>query len=122
MVKGVAFGLFACALSLNAHAVEPNNFTIEDTKDLAVLCTVADDHPLRDAAVHFCHGYLVGAYHYHVRSTAGQPIVCMPDPAPSRNEAIQEFIAWANDNPQYLDEEAVDTMLRWLVMRFPCES
>jgi hypothetical protein len=102
--------------------VEPSNFTVENTRDLAALCTVAEGHPLHDAAIHFCHGYLVGAYHYHVKSTAGQPIVCMPDPEPSRNETIQEFIAWAIDNSQYLDEEAVDAMLRWLVMRFPCES
>lgn len=122
MLRGVAFALFACGLSLSAHAVEPRNFTAENTKDLVVLCTVAEDHPLRESAVHFCHGYLVGAYQYHVRSTVGRPIVCLPDPAPSRNEAISEFIAWAGENPQYMDDVAAETMLRWLVMRFPCEG
>jgi hypothetical protein len=47
-------------------AVARDNFLLRNTQDLIELCTVKDNDPLRDAAIAFCHGYGVGAYHYYV--------------------------------------------------------
>lgn len=124
-LAGLTLGALIFAWALPAGATEPLNFKVDNSRDLVVLCTTPEDDPLHEAAVHFCHGYLVGAYHYHLSATAGpgrKPMTCMSDPAPSRNQAITEFIAWVVDNPQYMEEEAVDTMLRWLIIRFPCEG
>jgi hypothetical protein len=50
--------------------------------DLINLCTASPDDPLYSQAVHFCHRYLVGAFHYYEASTAGpkaHPIVYLPE-------------------------------------------
>jgi hypothetical protein len=69
--------------------------------------------------------YLVGAYHYHVAHTSGEggkPLVCFPTPAPSRNEGIRMFIAWAQAHPQYMNEPPVETEFRFLTEKWPCQK
>ncbi len=125
-LAGLALIAAVCAVALStgpAGAAEPKHFVVDNSRDLVALCTTVPEDPLHEEAVHFCHGYLVGAYHYHLLSTSGpgaEPMTCMSDPAPSRDEAVTDFIAWVVDNPRYMEEEAVDTMLRWLMDRFPC--
>ena len=51
----------------------------------------------------------------------GVKLVCLPDPPPSRNEAIDMFIQWAKARPQYWKEEAVETEFRFLIEQWPCK-
>ena len=46
--------------------------------------------------------------------------VCLPDPLPSRNEAIDMFIKWVKARPQYWKERPVETEFRFLMERWPC--
>ena len=65
------------------------------------------DDPLYHQAVNFCHGYLVGAYHYYEAAgsgPAGLKLVCLPDPQPSRNDSFAMFVEWTKAHPQYLKE------------------
>ena len=83
---GVAFGLLGLLLAGPAGAAEEDDFEVRTTKQLLNLCTVPADHPRAQAAIHFCHGYLVGAYDYHVASNTGpgkSPFLCPPEPEPS---------------------------------------
>jgi hypothetical protein len=48
-------------------------------------------------------------------------LVCMPDPAPSRNEAIGMFIDWAKARPQFWKEPPVETEFRFLTEKWPCK-
>lgn len=109
----------------SARAVIAEHFVVDTTADLVELCTVAEGDEMATAAIHFCHGYLIGAYHYHVQLMSGPgktPMFCFPDPPPSRDAAIGAMVVWAKDNTQHLSEEAVDTMLRWLIATYPCDG
>ncbi len=107
-----------------ADAVTEKDFEVETTRDLIALCAASPDDPHYNHAVNFCHGYLIGAYHYYQAMTAGPKgikFICMPDPEPSRNEEIGRFIEWAQSHPEYFDESPVETEFRYLMQRFPCK-
>ena len=89
------------------------------------LCTAAPDDPLYQQAVNFCHGYLVGAFHYYEAASSGPggvELVCPPTPRPSRNNSIDMFIDWAKAHPQYWNEPPVETEFRFLMEKWPCNQ
>ncbi|MGD8662640.1 MAG: hypothetical protein PVH37_22035, partial [Desulfobacterales bacterium] len=54
-----------------AGAVSEKDFEAQTTENMLNLCTAAPDDPLYHQAVNFCHGYLVGAFHYHEAQSTG---------------------------------------------------
>ena len=91
--------------------------------DLVDLCDTdpASEHYI--AAIYFCQGFGVGAYQYYLAQTTDDPssqYVCLPNPPPSRNEAMAAFVAWANARPQYMGEAPVDAVFRFLGETYPC--
>jgi Rap1a immunity proteins len=116
--------LVLCLWSRPSLAVTQDTFLIRYTQDLIELCSAPESDPLYAQAVSFCHGYLVGAYHYQVALQADpkeKPLFCLPNPAPTRHQAIQMFISWAKQNQQYMGEKAVDTIARFLSTQWPCK-
>jgi hypothetical protein len=108
---------------LASLAVTKDNFLIRNTEDLVALCAVSKDDPNYVAAIHFCHGFGAGAYRYYLATVSGpgtKPFVCLPDPPPSREAALQEFVTWAKANPQYNNESAVESLFRFLTNKWPC--
>jgi hypothetical protein len=106
-----------------ASAVSENDFKADTTEQVVNLCTADPGEPLYQQAVNFCHGYLVGAYKYYEASHSGPKalkMVCLSDPPPSRDEAIQMFIEWAKERPQYMKESPVETEFRFLMEKWPC--
>ena len=106
-------------------AVTEADFEAKTTQNLLNLCTAPSSDPHYREAIHFCHGYLVGAYQYHVAETSGErskPLICFPTPPPSRNEALRMFIAWAQAHPQYGNERPVETEFRFLTEKWPCQN
>lgn len=68
-----------------AGAVTDGDFEVKTTRNLLNLCTVSTDDVRYKEALHFCHGFLVGAYQYYLATLAGPnatPLVCPPDPRP----------------------------------------
>ncbi|MGD8951185.1 MAG: Rap1a/Tai family immunity protein [Desulfobacterales bacterium] len=107
-----------------AGEIGVEDFQVKTTKDLVDLCTAPNSHPLALQAIHFCHGYLVGAFHYYAASVSGPnglPLVCPPDPRPSRDETIGMFIQWVKDRPQYWNELPVESEFRFLIELWPCQ-
>jgi len=107
-----------------AAAVTDGDFEVKTAGNLLSLCTVAPEDPRYKEALHFCHGYLVGAYHYYLATLAGpnaKPLVCPSDPPPSRNAVISGFVAWARAHPQYMNEAPVETEFRYLTETWPCK-
>jgi len=49
-----------------AGAVTEEDFKAKTTRNLLNLCTASANDPQHKEAIHFCHGYLVGAYAYHM--------------------------------------------------------
>ena len=107
-----------------AGAVTDGDFEVKTTRSLLNLCTVSAQDVRYKEALHFCHGYLVGAFHYYLATLAGpnaKPLVCPPDPPPSRNAVINAFIGWAQAHPEYMIEAPVETEFRFLTETWPCK-
>lgn len=107
-----------------AGATDETDFEVQTTENLINLCTTSPDNPLHAQAINFCHGYLVGAYHYYSAIAAGPTgpqLVCMSEPRPSRNETIAMFIDWAQDHPQHGSEPPVETQFRFMMEKWPCK-
>jgi hypothetical protein len=108
-----------------ASAVSEEDFKAKTTRNLLNLCTASADDPLYDKAIHFCHGYLVGAYAYYSAESSGpegKRLVCFPDPPPTRNNAIAMFIEWAKARAEFMDEVPVETEFRFLMQQWPCKK
>ena len=108
-----------------ARAVTEEDFKVKTTQNLINLCTVSADDPHGEKAIHFCHGYLVGAFAYHVAVNSGPDGnmgFCLPDPPPTRNAAIGMFVEWARAHPQYMGEPPVETEFRFLGETWPCKK
>ena len=115
---------FMLLLPAVAGAVADEDFKVNNTQSLVNLCIAPQDDPRYGEAIHFCHGYLVGAFHYYKATHAApdsKPLFCLPDPPPSRNDTIGRFISWAKAHPQYMNEVPVETEFRFLVETWPCK-
>ena len=116
--------LVLCLWSRPSLAVTQDTFLIRYTQDLIELCSAPESDPLYAEAISFCHGYLIGAYHYQVALQANpkeKPLFCLPNPAPTRQQGIRTFTLWAKQNQQYMGEKAVDTIARFLSTQWPCK-
>lgn len=115
-------------LTAPGHAgadVTEADFVAKTTQNILNLCTASTQDPHYRDAIHFCQGYLVGAFHYYAAEAANKPelqMVCFPEPKPSRNQAIDMFIDWAKAHPQYMNETPVDTEFRFLTEKWPCKK
>ena len=108
----------------SAGAASEKDFEVQTTENIINLCTASPDDPLYHQAVNFCHGYLVGAFHYYEAAGSGPgglKLVCLPDPHPSRNDVFAMFVEWVKAHPQYLKEKAVETEFRFLMEKWPCK-
>jgi Rap1a immunity proteins len=127
-----SLGLFARLLLLTlavlglaapASAVTADDFLLRSGADLVALCSAPASDPLYTAAIHMCHGFGAGTYQTIqtvTRHERLQPIICPPQPQPTRNEAVRRFLEWAKRNPQHLKEPAVEMVARFFVTEFPC--
>ena len=116
--------MFILLLPGLATAVTEEDFDAHTARQFIALCSVSPDDPLYHQAINFCHGYFEGAYQYYEAMTSGPKgikFVCVPDPLPSRNDAISWFVDWVKANPQHMDEQPVEAQFRFLMERFPCK-
>jgi len=117
-------GLLVLLLPGLATAVTEKDFEAHTARQFVGLCTVSPDDPLYHQAINFCHGYFEGAYQYYEAITSGPKgikFVCVPDPLPTRNDAIGWFVEWAESNPQHMDERPVEAQFRFLMEKWPCQ-
>ena len=100
-------------------------FLVTTTGDLVRLCEAEPTASTGIAALHFCHGFAVGAYQYHQIAAAAEnkpPLFCEPSPRPTRNEAVAGFVAWAKQNPRAMETPPVEGIFRYLAQRYPCRG
>lgn len=122
------FSLVA-ALALTPQAAraefETEDFRIRSAQDLVDLCSVATSDPLYASAIHFCHGFVSGAWQYHLSEAngpKGHRLVCPPEPPPTRDQAVAMFVAWSATHADKLSEPAVDALFRFLIEKYPCPA
>jgi Rap1a immunity proteins len=123
-MKKLFFGMvLASTFGTTQAAFVPEEFKLDQARQLLNVCTVSTSNPNYLEAYGFCVGYFTGAMHYH-RALAKGPdhkaIVC-PEHTVTRAEAISAFVAWAKDNPQYLTEEPLEAVMRAAVAKWPCK-
>lgn len=113
----------AAALSLSAFAAAPaakqEPARVLSTADVVNLCKQKND----PQAAGFCNGYGEGVYESYLVTRHPQKApskVCVKQPAPSREQVVDEFVAWAEKHAQYNDKPAAEAALRFLAERFPC--
>lgn len=125
VIAAVAVGLVAASGPAAAQGA-PASFQLRTVSDLAALCGARAGEPNAEAAVYLCHGFLTGVGQYHAATrrpgTPYPPLFCPPDPPPSLGQAAAGFAAWARGNPQLAQERAVDGLVRWAQMTYPCSS
>lgn len=104
-------------------AVEADDFVIENAADLVDVCSAASDSELYTAAIHMCHGFVSGTAQYALLlfEQSGAPFFCLPEPRPTRSEAIGEFVTWMGTHREFAESPAPEAVARFLAARFPCE-
>jgi len=124
-MRRVAFVLAAAFLwPATAWSVSLEDFSLKNGRDLVDLCAVPDGDPLYNEAMSFCFGFFSGAMHFHKALVQGpniDPLVC-PERPVSRAEAITVFLAWAQANPTYLEDDAIQAAMRAAVEEWPCDD
>ena len=117
-------GLLVLPSSAQANVTEAN-FKLDTTADLVALCGVAAEYPNVDAAIHMCHGYVLGLIHMHI--LLGKPLngrfFCVSDEQrPTRDEFVAKFVGWSRSHPEHSSKEAADGVLRWVADTYPCSE
>ena len=113
---GIAITLAAYSYS---NAAEEHDYQLATASDLADLC-VHTDVP---AAIHMCHGYLIGVHHMHAAlgDAIGQHIYCIPeDGTVTRNTAAASFVVWMSANPTMAATPAREALLEFARQNYPC--
>jgi len=117
-----AFGVALCGGAAQA-AVTEDSFLVRNTGDLVDLCTAPASDRLYTAASNFCHGFSVGVYRVlqeQDMARKSRHLFCVPNPAPSRNEGIGNFVRWAEADTSRLSQSAADGIAAYLSQAHPC--
>jgi hypothetical protein len=116
----------ACAIAILPGtvraAVTEDTFKVQTTADLVELCSIAPSDPMGTAALNFCHGFAVGAFRVLSEENAAHRthMFCPPEPTPTRNQAIADFVQWAMASPSIMQEPPADGLTAYIIKSFPC--
>ena len=106
-------------------AINGDTFTAGTTGALARLCAATAQEPAYAAAVHFCHGLLVGTGQtsdiLHQRYSK-RLNYCLPEPSPTLDQVAASFVAWAAANPEFENLPAADGLMRFAAIQYPCAA
>jgi hypothetical protein len=115
----------ASAASAQGSAINGDTFTAGTTGALARLCGATAQEPAYAAAIHFCHGLLIGAGQTSdmMRRRQGmRPGFCLPTPSPTLDQVAASFVAWSAANPQFNGMRAADGLMRFAAAQYPCSA
>lgn len=104
-------------------ALTEDSFILHNTGDFVDLCSAAQTDRLYTAAMNFCEGFAVGVYRVLEEQDMARRsghMFCVPDPAPSRDQGIANFVAWAKADPKRLQLSAPDGIAMYLSTQYPC--
>ena len=91
------------------------------TQQYVAMCQNKAD----SAAQNFCHGFGQGVYETYLitrHPKRAKHFVCIPEPGKSRQEMVNDFVAWSSKHPQFNNASAADTILRYLGETYPCKK
>ena len=121
-LSGLALCLAVSAGSAQAVVTE-DRFLVRNTGDLVELCSTEPSEAMHTAASNFCHGFAVGVFRVLQAEDAARRVkhlFCQPNPAPTRNEAILNFVRWAKVDVSRMAMPAADGIATFLSQQYPC--
>jgi hypothetical protein len=121
--KRIAAAAVVLLAPWTGHAATEANFGARTTGDLVELCAATPDNAIGTAAVNFCEGFVQGAVLVEMENMAafrGPKLFCLPNPPPSRNQVLSEFVNWARASPDRMSASSTDGLFRFLSERYPC--
>lgn len=108
-------------LLLQANAYSQANLPKNDASTAALvdLCKNPNDMD----AQNFCFGFGEGIYQAYLasRNSKQKPSICFSSEAGTRESILQEFLAWNQNNPQFNQERAAKTLMRFFEAKYPCK-
>lgn len=127
LLGAVCAAAVLCGVTLMASpsraALSEDNFQARTSDDLVALCSAPSTDPLYTAAQNFCHGFALGTYQVIHEIQMADPrirLFCLPDPPPSRNAAITDYVAWVQAHPDRGSAAPAETIAAFLNDRYPC--
>ncbi len=115
----------AAPVSAQSNTIAGETFTAGTTGALARLCGATAQEPAYAAAIHFCHGLLVGTGQtsdmMHKRQGT-RPGFCLPTPSPTLDQVTASFVAWSAANPQFNGLRAAEGLMRFAAAQYPCAT
>ena len=106
---------------LQANAFSQTNVSKNDSSTVALvdLCKNLDDIDGQN----FCFGFGEGVYQAYLasRNPKLKPSICFSSNADSREVILQEFLAWNQANPQFSQDRAAKTLVRFFEAKYPCK-
>jgi hypothetical protein len=79
---------------------------------------------LNDAdAQNFCFGFGEGVYQTYLanRNSKQKMSICFSSEAGTREVILQQFLVWNQNNPQFNQERAAKTLVRFFEAKYPCK-
>lgn len=113
--------MLVLAASAPSWAAGPVNIRIANAGDLADICGVEPKDGAADAKINFCHGFAQGAIDVQRKYAGDKKTYCMPTPAPTRTETMNQFVAWVKGLPAHRSLGPTDGFFQFLGERFPCK-
>ncbi len=115
-----------CAPAMAQPAAPPHVTHVQTVTELAAVCDPQVTGMPRLESIAYCQGFLTSAGQYHAllhpQGGTRRPLFCVPNPGPTIAESGVAFARWAQSNPSYANEPALDGMLRWAQASFPCAN
>jgi|SRR6516162_466229 hypothetical protein len=119
----IAVASLALLIPSTADAATEANFDAKTTGDLVALCSATPDNGVGTAALNFCEGYIQGAVTVEMLNMVafrGSKLFCLPNPPPTRSQAISGFVNWARTAPDRMTQSATDGLFRFISEQYPC--
>ncbi len=114
-------GVFAQS-SNKFRSLSVDDFQLNSAKELVEICTLESAHPDFQTAIGFCYGFITGGGHFHDALSNGPQfsrMVCTPKGI-THDQVVKVFTTYTQDNPQFLEEPAMDVLFRAAVAEWPC--
>jgi len=112
----------ACSGFYQGLALAQANMPANDasTAALVELCKNSIDQD----AQNFCFGFGEGVFQAYLasRPANAKPSICFPQQGGSREVILQEFLKWSRLNPQFNQERAAKTLVRFFSQSYPCKQ
>ena len=126
LVLAVALAMVAGgALAQGGKSIESltsDDYELGSAKELLTICTLDRAHPSFNTAKGFCYGYISGGGHFHreiSRDPEFEAIAC-PGQDVTHDDVVKVFVTFAQENPQYMEQPAMDVLFRAVGTKWPC--